>query len=378
MNILQQIFSDHYEEIKYTLKTRPVVLESIEKMIHCGDPAYGGAMYGCPSCGALKFVPFRCKSRFCPSCGNLYSIQRTTSMSFKIIQCVHRHCVFTIPEELRIFFRRDRSLLNCLFHSVRDVILRMFRKLNKAERFTPGFICVLHTFGRSLQWNPHIHVLVSEVAVGRMTPWKRIKHFNYTLLRNSFCTALLNRLHSKLGSSFKKVKSAIYKNHCKGFYVYAKPNNCNPSVVSKYIGRYLGRPVIATSRIDSYSGSHVTFHYNRHEDNKLIVETIPAIEFIKRLIIHIPDKHFKMIRYYGIYNSSVSLSPTVQIARLIPAIHPSKRPFLRSLTRWRLSILASFSHDPLRCSCGSKLEFLFLKLKKTTLDDLLRKVLSYP
>ena len=59
MNILQQIFSDHYEEIKYTLKTRPVVLESINKMIHCGDPAYGGAMYGCPSCGALKFVPFR-------------------------------------------------------------------------------------------------------------------------------------------------------------------------------------------------------------------------------------------------------------------------------------------------------------------------------
>ena len=97
MNILKQIFSDHYEEIKYALKTRPVVLESIDKMIHCGDPAYGGAMYGCPSCGALKFVPFRCKSRFCPSCGNLYSIQRTTSMSFKIIQCVHRHCVFYPP-----------------------------------------------------------------------------------------------------------------------------------------------------------------------------------------------------------------------------------------------------------------------------------------
>lgn len=135
MNILQQIFSDHYEEIKYTLKLRPATLENIEKMIHCGDPSFGGAMYGCSSCGALKFVPFRCKSRFCPSCGTLYSIHRTTSMSLKLIQCIHRHCVFTIPEELRIFFRRDRFLLNCLFYSVRDVILRMFRKLNKSERF---------------------------------------------------------------------------------------------------------------------------------------------------------------------------------------------------------------------------------------------------
>ena len=138
MNILQQIFSDHYKEIKCTLNLRPATLENIEKMIHCGDPSFGGAMYGCSSSSALKFVPFRCKSRFCPSCGTLYSIHRTTSMSLNLIQCVHRHCVFTIPEELRIFFRRDRSLLNCLFYSVRDVILRMFRKFIKSERFTPG------------------------------------------------------------------------------------------------------------------------------------------------------------------------------------------------------------------------------------------------
>jgi hypothetical protein len=90
------------------------------------------------------------------------------------------------------FFRKDRELLGCLFHSVRDVILRMFYKMNKAENFTPGFICVLHTFGRSLQWNPHIHVLISEGGVGNKTVWRPIKHFNYYLLRNSFRTALLN------------------------------------------------------------------------------------------------------------------------------------------------------------------------------------------
>ena len=45
----------------------------------------------------------------------------------------------------------------------------------------------------------------------------------------------------------------------------------------------------------------VTFHYNRHEDEQYIEETIPAMEFIQRLIRHIPEKHFKMIRYGGIY-----------------------------------------------------------------------------
>ena len=44
------------------------------------------------------------------------------------------------------------------------------------------------------------------------------------------------------------VKSKCYREHKQEFYVYAKPNVCDPKTVIKYIGRYLGRPVIATSR----------------------------------------------------------------------------------------------------------------------------------
>ena len=151
MNILQKIFKEHYEEIEYILHPRPIVMENIEKMINCGDPSFGGAMYGCPHYGELKFVPFRCHPKFCPTCGNKYCIDRSTKMSFKLIDCTHRHLVFTIAEELRPFFLNDRSLLDCLFQSVRSVILRMFHSLNKSRNFVPGFICVLHTFGRPLE-----------------------------------------------------------------------------------------------------------------------------------------------------------------------------------------------------------------------------------
>ncbi|RGG34170.1 hypothetical protein DWX96_14035 [Roseburia sp. AF22-2LB] len=54
----------------------------------------------------------------------------------KLVACVHRHCVFTIPEELRAYFLKDRSLLDCLFHPVRDVVLRTFSKMNKTENCT--------------------------------------------------------------------------------------------------------------------------------------------------------------------------------------------------------------------------------------------------
>ena len=374
MNVLQQIFTDYYEEIEYTLHPRKTEMENIDKMIHCGDPSFGGAMYGCPQCGKLKFVPFRCHSRFCPTCGNKYAMERTTSMSFKLVNVTHRHCVFTIDKSLREFFLKDRSLLDCLFHSANSVITRMFYKMNKSKNFTPGFIMVLHTFGRDLKWNPHIHCLISEGGYSDDGFWRNVKHFDYTFLRNAFRTALLNEMESKIGSSFKKVKAKCYREHQQGFYVYAKPNLCDPRIVVKYIGRYLGRPVIATSRIDKYDGEVVTFHYNRHEDEQYIEETIPAMEFIQRLIRHIPEKHFKMIRYGGIYARHREID-----SKLYRAISKSKHHIYRSFNQWRTAILSSFGYDPLVCpDCQHRMEFLelYFNHQRVSLEEMYEKVMS--
>ena len=374
MNVLQQIFTDYYEEIEYTLHPRKTEMENIDKMIHCGDPSFGGAMYGCPHCGNLKFVPFRCHSRFCPTCGNKYAMERTTSMSFKLVNVTHRHCVFTIDKSLREFFLKDRSLLDCLFHSANSVITRMFYKMNKSKNFTPGFIMVLHTFGRDLKWNPHIHCLISEGGYSDDGFWRNVKHFDYTFLRNAFRTALLNEMESKIGSSFKKVKAKCYREHQQGFYVYAKPNLCDPRIVVKYIGRYLGRPVIATSRIDKYDGKMVTFHYNRHEDEQYIEETIPAMEFIQRLIRHIPEKHFKMIRYGGIYARHREID-----SKLYRAISKSKHHIYHSFNQWRTAILSSFGYDPLVCpDCQHRMEFLelYFNHQRVSLEEMYEKVMS--
>ena len=193
MNILQQIFIDYYEEILYRLHPRASVMENIDKMLNCGDPAFDGALFGCPKCGKLKFRPFHCHSRFCPTCGNLYAMKRTTSMSFKLVNAPHRHCVFTIDKNLRHFFLQDRSLLNCLFYAVNSVVSHMFFKMNKTMNFTPGFIMVLHTFGRDLKWNPHIHCLISEGGYSDNGFWRRaiLIAFGYDLLKCQCGTIML-------------------------------------------------------------------------------------------------------------------------------------------------------------------------------------------
>ena len=179
-------------------------MENINKMINCGDPSFGGAMYNCPHCGNFKFVPFRCHSRFCLHVAtNMLWNAPPVCLSNSLVSNT-RHCVFTIDENLRSFFFQDRSLLNCLFHSVSSVISRMFFNLNHAKNFTPGYIMVLHTFGRDLKWNPHIHCLLSEGGYSDDGFWRHVKYFNYNYLRNAFRTALLNELEDRIDLLSKK------------------------------------------------------------------------------------------------------------------------------------------------------------------------------
>lgn len=50
------------------------------------------------------------------------------------------------------------------------------------------------------------------------------------------------KLPEYLYNSMKKTKALIYRKDKNGFYVYAKPNLCGIRIVTKYTGRYLGRP----------------------------------------------------------------------------------------------------------------------------------------
>ena len=271
---IKQIMSDHWDNFySQTPNVRSVVNKEIHKMLNCQNPVLGHALYICEHCGKFKCVPFTCKSRFCNCCGIKYQQQRALSLSAKLINCKHRHIVFTIPFELRFIFRKNRYLLDILFKSASQTILDWFYSLNKSQNFKPAIICALHTFGRDLKWNPHIHMLISEGASGNSIVWKDFHHFPYLMLRKKWQTTLLANLEKFLGKSyFRSFKNFIYSHTKDGFYVYAKPSLSSSYDVVNYIIRYISRPAMAQSRIIDYDGSFVTFWYQRHEDNKKIIE----------------------------------------------------------------------------------------------------------
>lgn len=364
---IKQIFQDHWDSFVETNKNitiRPVVFEEVNKVINCGNPDYGYALYVYEHCKKLLKVPFRCKSRFCNTCGVKYAQDRALSMAQKSIRCKHRHIVFTMSDKLWDYFQKYRFLLGGLFESASHAVLSWFYELNKSQSFTPGIMCTLHTFGRDLKWNPHIHMLCTEGGAGNTEVFRIVHHINFKALRYRWQKLLLDYLGEHLPASelpgFKKLKNEIYKKYKNGFYVYAKPDNISSITQTiNYVVRYTGRPAMAQSRILDYDGTYVKYYYERHEDGQRVEETIHAYEFIKRLIKHIPDRNFKVVRYYGLYSKEHK-----QSKKIFKLLNPTQIEIRQQLRKWNLAIELSFGYDPTKCDCGGS--FIFFELKVPT------------
>lgn len=371
---IAQIFDDHWQSVYFKHKDiidlyRPNANYEINKVIDCYNNDLGFSIYECPECHDLVFIGNTCKSRLCSSCGYKYKMERVENILQTAYKCKHRQIVFTIPKELRkFFFFPFDEMIDILFKAVHDTIYSILNesyKFSKKKRklikylskikYTPGFFSFLHTFGRDLKWNPHIHVLLAEIKLGDNDTIIKWNYFNYDALSKRFQNILLNLLFKKLGNSFKNTKNKLFKKYINGFYVYAEPKKFkNLKDGIEYVTRYCGRVPISENRIINYDGSNVTFCYNDHYDDSYHEITISAEDFILIILRHLIPSQFKIIRYNGFYRKKHKLHD--KMFMLIPEI---KKHIRRTFLKYELSVLKSFNRNPYNCpKCDVKLNFV--------------------
>ena len=306
-NIIWRIFFDsrqNWERFveKYRKRIRPVVIKEVAKFHHCGDPRYGFKLFVCEGCHDVKIVAYRCRSRFCTSCSCGEAEEWSRVLSHDAYQVIHRHVIFTIDEELRTVFARKRELLKELMDRSVKLIQDYFLRKNKV---VPGIIAGLHTFGAKAQFNPHVHMMVTMGGMTAAGEWKQYDFLPFEMLRKQWQTVVLKLLREKLSrEEIKRIQPILqraWKDHPDGFYIYAPKQRGNIKEQLRYIGRYMRRPAIGMNRILSYDGETVTFGYKDKTDGQEKTETVSVEEFIGRLVQHIPEENFKLIRHYGIY-----------------------------------------------------------------------------
>lgn len=71
-NVFTQIFTDGWAAFPQRHPRYAAVDEVVQKMLGCGDPGKGPALYLCPDCLERHVVAFSCKSQFCLSCARVY------------------------------------------------------------------------------------------------------------------------------------------------------------------------------------------------------------------------------------------------------------------------------------------------------------------
>jgi hypothetical protein len=99
----------------------------------------------------------------------------------------------------------------------------------------------------------------------------------------------------------------------------------------------------------SYDGKNVTFKYFDKKEKKEKTETIGVMEFIARIIRHIPDRNFKTIRYYGLY-SRRNKAKVDKILKIKRNKIPKKS--------WKEKIEAGTGKNPLICPrCEIEMEY---------------------
>ena len=149
--------------------------------------------------------------------------EKEQKLFFKIVIAVNIDILCSLFLISLGFFRKNRQLLDLLFKAVAKTIISWFIDKSKSQNYIPGIIAVLHTYGRDMKWNPHIHTIVTEGAIGNFNIFKKFDFISYDALRKHFQKILLDLLEKKINNSnFKTLKNFIYKKSNKGFYVYTE------------------------------------------------------------------------------------------------------------------------------------------------------------
>ena len=306
-NVFKQIFADGWEDFKRKHPRYESADEVVQKMLGCGDPANGHAVYVCPDCQARHVVAFSCKSQFCLSCAKAYGQHWVATVQGMLHGGVaYRHLILTVPERLRtLIYQQTEALLDGLMqaaHRTMDAVVAQ----TKRQTLRLGYIVVLQTAGRSASYNPHLHVIMTDGGLRADGTWQRLGYVPYDLLHRLWQTHVLEMIATRLAGD-ERVQALVRKlrrQYPKGFVAHLQ-GNVLPRMkqLTRYLVKYVVSPPLALSRIVAYNRAQgtVTYWYRDHlKQGKKTVETVRIATFIGRMVQHILPKGFQRMRYYGL------------------------------------------------------------------------------
>ena len=159
---VQDIFNKYGESYREKHKLMPYKLKTMNAIEKCRTEQLGYHKDVCDECGYEKISYNSCRNRHCPREKWIYNRE------FDLLNVKYFHVVMTIPSELYgITYQNQTKIYNILFKSVAETL----EELAKDKKYLSaqiGFMEVLHTWGQTLVYHPHIHAIVPSGGIDKL------------------------------------------------------------------------------------------------------------------------------------------------------------------------------------------------------------------
>ena len=122
----------------------------------------GGHAEHCDGCGATRIAYNSCRNRHCPKCQGLARAKWLADRQAELLPVSYFHVVFTLPAPVgEIAFQNKAAVGAILFRTAAETLATIAADRRHLGAKL-GATIVLHTWGQSLQYHPH--VLLTSIA----------------------------------------------------------------------------------------------------------------------------------------------------------------------------------------------------------------------
>lgn len=295
---------------------RSEVRRAAECVLDCRTSRLGAHVERC-DCGHVCNIQYNsCRHRSCPQCQGGKRAEWLQNITSQLLPCEHAHIIFTVPEQLNVFWQFNRTLFaELLFQASRQTIETLLADPAHLGA-KPGIISVLHTWGRNLSIHPHVHCLVTSGGMNAdgqfvrpkksiLVPARMLK----VMFRGKLCDLLRRAVSSQkleIPPSFTAAKAMSLFNRLSrsDWNVRLQETYGHGCSVAGYLARYVCGSPISGRRIERVTADEVVFWYRDHRDGQQKLMKLSPHEFLSRWFEHVPPKGLRMIRRSGLYSNS--------------------------------------------------------------------------
>jgi hypothetical protein len=268
---------------------------AVQAILSCRTPALGGQLYRCADCRRDHFVYHSCNHRACPQCGQADAAQWVAQQQRKLLPVPYYLITFTVPEGLRPWLRSHQKQGYALLLRESAATLQDIAAHPKYLGAQLGFLSVLHTWGRQLQFHPHVHCVVPAGGLrADGLRWCRPPSPDFFLPQQRLAARFRTRLKAALPEA-ERIPGSVWRHK---WVVDVQPAGSGQSAI-KYLAAYVHHTALGSQRILNADQGHVTFKYKDSGDQRWHTLRLSAHEFVRRFLQHVLPKGFQRIRYFG-------------------------------------------------------------------------------